>query len=170
MIAFKSLIFLGAALVTIALTYLYQRHERVQSIRKIWIWPLIFTVIAARAVFSRWPFDDHFTLLLVASFAAGIPLGAARAFAFEVRSGEKPGTMILRPTLLSGAIFVSALLYSEFQHVFRWGNPALGRIACMLVVLSAGTSIAVNVTRLLRWKYQYGGSKSDESMKRSEIK
>jgi hypothetical protein len=151
----KSVLFLVLALVTIVLAYLYQRHERVQSVSKAWIWPLIFAILAARTILVRWPIDQQFALLLVAAFFAGIPIGIARGFAFRVRSGDKPGTMVLAPTVLSGTIYLAAILYTEFEHILHWNQPTLVRISCMLVVLTVGNSIAVNVTRVLRWKYQH---------------
>lgn len=150
----QSIIFIALALATITLAHLYQRHERAQAARKIWIWPLIFIAIAAHALILRWPIDARFAWLLAGAFVLGIPIGIARGFAFGVRSGETPGTMLLRPTLLSGAIYVAALLFNELEHVLHWGQPALARISCMLLVLTVSDSIAVNVTRLLRWKYQ----------------
>ena len=150
----KGVTFVLLAVVTIVLAYLYQRRERVQSVSKIWIWPLIFTILAAHAILGRWPIDREFALLLIGAFVAGIPIGIARGFAFGVRSGEKPGTMVLAPTLLSGTIYVVAIIYNEFEHVLHWDQPILARISCMLLVLTVGNSIAVNVTRVLRWKYQ----------------
>jgi hypothetical protein len=43
-------------------------------------------------------------------------------------------------------------MYNEYQHVFRWGDPSLERMATSLIVLTAVSSIAVNVTRLMKWK------------------
>ena len=47
-----------------------------------------------------------------------------------------------------------AIIYNEFEHVLHLDQPVLARISCMLLVLTVGNSIAVNVTRVLRWKYQ----------------
>jgi hypothetical protein len=149
---FKSAIFVCIAALTIFLAYLYQRHERVQKINKIWLWPLIFALLAARSIASNWPIDEILWRWMVIGFAVGLLLGAARGFAFHVRTGDKSGTIVLQPTLLSGSIFMIALLYNEYVHVFRWGDPNLQRTACALLVLTVGNSIAANLTRVINWK------------------
>ncbi|HTX59149.1 MAG TPA: hypothetical protein VMH02_05675, partial [Verrucomicrobiae bacterium] len=138
----KSLLFLAIALVTMVLAYLYQRHERPQALNRIWLWPLIFALLAARSIAANWPIDAQLWQWMAIGFVVGLILGTARGFAFGVRSGEKPGTILLRPNLLSGAIFMIALLYNEFWHVFRWGDPRLPRFACAMLVLTVGNSIA----------------------------
>lgn len=156
-VLFKSVIFLLIAGLTIFLAYLYQRHERAQAINKIWVWPAIFALLAARSLANNWPIDATLQKWLIVGFIVGLLLGTARGFAFKVRAGEKPGTLILRPTLLSGSIFMIALLYNEFQHVFRWGDPNLGRIACAMLVLTVGNSIAANISRVVNYKLHASG-------------
>jgi hypothetical protein len=148
----RSTIFVALAALTVVLAYLVQRHERVQSLRTIWVWPAVYVLLAARAILTHGRLDAESIRWMAIAFVIGVVLGVARGLAFDVRSGEKPGTMILRPTLLSGSIFLIALFYNEYQHVFRWGDPSLERIARSLLVLTAGNSIAVNLTRLASWK------------------
>lgn len=149
----KSAVFVAIALLTIGVAYLYQRHERVQALERIWLWPAIYCAIAAYAVWQRWPVDSRLAMWMSIGFVLGLILGAARGLAFEVRSGEKPGTLILRPTLLSGTIFIIALLFNEYEHVFHHGDPNLGRISASLMLLTAGSSIAANAARVIRWKH-----------------
>jgi len=139
----RSTIFIALAALTIVLAYLVQRKERVQALRTIWIWPVAYTLLAARAILTHGSLDERSIQWMIVAGVVGLALGIARGFAFDVRRGEKPGTLILRPTLLSGGIFLIALIYNEYQHVFRWGDPSLERIA---------NSIAVNLTRLVKAK------------------
>jgi hypothetical protein len=126
--------FVGLALLTIVLAYLYQRHERVQSVERIWVWPLVYSVVAVCAI-ARWmPLDSRVGMWLAIALAIGLVLGTARGF---------------RPTLLSGAIFITALLFNESEHVFPWGDPNLPAITLSLMVLTAGSSIGANVSRVI---------------------
>jgi hypothetical protein len=112
----------------------------------------VYSLLALRALLMHRAMDEQTIDWIIVAGMAGLILGVARGLAFGVRSGEKPGTVILRPTLISGSIFLIALMYNEYQHVFRWGDPSLERIARSLIVLTAVSSIAVNVTRLLKWR------------------
>jgi hypothetical protein len=148
----RSTIFIALAALTIVLAYLVQRKERVQALRTMWVWPVAYTLLAARAILTHGSLDARSIQWIIVAGVVGLALGIARGFAFDVRTGEKPGTLILRPTLLSGGIFLVALIYNEYQHVFRWGDPSLERIARSLLVLTAANSIAVNLARLANWK------------------
>jgi hypothetical protein len=152
----RSTIFIALAALTIVLAYLVQRKERVQALRTMWIWPVAYTLLAARAILTHGSLDERSIQWMIVAGVVGLALGTARGFAFDVRRGEKPGTLILRPTLLSGGIFLIALIYNEYQHVFRWGDPSLERIARSLLVLTAANSIAVNLTRLVKSKSSGG--------------
>jgi lipoprotein signal peptidase len=147
----RGTIFIALAALTIALAYLIQRHERVQSLKTVWIWPAVYTLLALRTISTHRALDEQTVRWMIVAGIAGLILGVARGLAFGVRTGEKPGTVILRPTLVSGIIFLIALMYNEYQHVFRWGDPSLERIAKSLIVLTAASSIAVNATRLVKW-------------------
>jgi hypothetical protein len=147
----RGTIFIALAALTIALAYLIQRHERVQSLKTVWIWPAVYTLLALRTILTHRALDEQTVRWMIVAGIAGLILGVARGLAFGVRTGEKPGTVILRPTLVSGIIFLIALMYNEYQHVFRWGDPSLERIAKSLIVLTAASSIAVNATRLVKW-------------------
>jgi hypothetical protein len=148
----RSTVFVALAALTIVLAFLIQRRERVQSLRTAWVWPAVYSLLALRALLMHRAMDEQTIDWIIVAGMAGLILGVARGLAFGVRSGEKPGTVILRPTLISGSIFLIALMYNEYQHVFRWGDPSLERIARSLIVLTAVSSIAVNVTRLLKWR------------------
>jgi hypothetical protein len=148
----RSTIFIALAALTIVLAYLVQRKERVQPLRTIWVWPVAYTLLATRAIVTHGSLDARSIQWLIVAGVVGLALGVARGFAFKVRTGDKPGTLILRPTILSGSIFLIALIYNEYQHVFRWGDPSLERIARSLLVLTAANSIAVNLARLANWK------------------
>ena len=147
----RSTIFVALAALTIVLAYLVQRHERVQSLRTVWVWPAVYSLLALRAVLTHRGLDATSIRWMIVAGVIGLMFGVSRGLAFGVRSGEKPGTVILRPTLISGSIFLIALVYNEYQHVFRWGDPSLERIARSLIVLTAVNSIAVNATRLVKW-------------------
>jgi uncharacterized membrane protein YhfC len=147
----RGTIFIALAALTITLAYLIQRHERVQSLKTVWIWPAVYTLLALRSILTHRALDEETARWMIVAAVAGAVFGVARGIAFGVRSGEKPGTLILRPTLISGIIFLIALIYNEYQHVFRWGDPSLERIAKSLIVLTAVNSIAVNATRLIKW-------------------
>jgi hypothetical protein len=149
----RSTIFLALAALTIVLAYLIQRHERVQPLRTMWVWPSVYVLLALRAILTHRPLDDRSIVWMAAAGCIGLAFGIGRGLAFGVRTGDKPGTLILRPTLISGAIFLIALIYNEYQHVFHWGDPSLERIARSLIVLTAANSIAVNGTRFLKWKF-----------------
>jgi hypothetical protein len=138
--------------VTFVLAYLYQRNERVQRVRSIWIWPTLFLLLAAQAVFRELPKDPQLLPWLGIAFLIGTPIGIVRGFVFGVREGDKPGEMKLRPNLISGAIYLLVFYYNEFVHVFKFGDPNLGRFACAFMVMTVGNSIAVNVTRLFRYR------------------
>ena len=53
----RMLIYFALVVVTFVLAYLYQRNERKQRVRGIWIWPAIFTILAAIAVVRELPKD-----------------------------------------------------------------------------------------------------------------
>ena len=147
----RSTIFVALAALTIVLAYLVQRHERVQSLRTVWVWPAVYSLLALRAVLTHRGLDEASIRWMIVAGVIGLIFGVSRGLAFGVRSGEKPGTVILRPTLISGSIFLIALVYNEYQHVFRWGDSSLERIARSLIILTAVNSIAVNATRLIKW-------------------
>ncbi|HEY1429800.1 MAG TPA: hypothetical protein VGF18_09520 [Candidatus Tumulicola sp.] len=149
----RGTLFVALAALTIVLAYLFQRHERVQPLRSIWVWPAVYTLLALRAILTHRPLDESSILWMVVAGCIGLAFGVGRGLAFGVRGGEKAGTLILRPTLISGSIFLIALIYNEYQHVFKWGDPSLERIARSLIVLTAANSIAVNATRFLKWKW-----------------
>lgn len=148
----RALIFLALATLTIVLAYLYQRHERMQSVRGVWMWPAIFTILALRSVFQELPHDPQLGLWLVIAFVLGIPVGIARAFAFKMRRGVEPDTFHIMATPLSAVLYLAVLIFNEFEHVFRYGDPTLARISCAFLVLTAGNSITVNVTRVIRYR------------------
>jgi hypothetical protein len=148
----RSLIFVALATLTLVLAYLYQRRERVQRVRGVWIWPALFILLAAQATFRELPKDPQLLPWLGIAFLIGIPIGIVRGFVFDVREGDKPGEIRLRPTLFSGAIYVLVFYFNEFVHVFKFGDPNLGRFSCAFMVMTAGNSIAVNLTRLLRYR------------------
>ncbi|HEY3674352.1 MAG TPA: hypothetical protein VGK84_00010 [Candidatus Tumulicola sp.] len=148
----RTTVFVALAALTIVLAYLIQRRERVQSLGTVWVWPAVYSLLALRALLTNRALDEQTIDWIIVAGIAGLILGVARGLAFGVRSGEKPGTLILRPTLVSGSVFLIALMYNEYQHVFRWGDPSLERVARSLIVLTAVNSIAVNVTRVLKWK------------------
>jgi hypothetical protein len=153
----RSLIFVALATVTFVLAYLYQRNERRQKVGAIWIWPAIFSILAAQAVFRELPKDPSLWPWLVGAFAIGIPIGIARGLVFGVTPGDAPGELRLRPNIYSGAIYLIVFFYNEFVHVFKYGDPNLDRFACAFMVLTAGNSIAVNLTRLIRYRAMTAG-------------
>jgi hypothetical protein len=155
----RSLIFVALATLTFVLAYLYQRKERVQRVRGVWIWPALFTILAAQAVIRELPKDPALIPWLAVAFLAGIPIGVLRGFAFGVRPGEKPGEIRLRPNVFSGAIYLLVFFYNEFVHVFRFGDPNLARFACAFMVMTAADSISVNLTRLFRYKAMTAGER-----------
>ena len=59
--------------------------------------------------------------------------------------------MLLKATPLSQAIYLTVLFYNEFIHIFRHGDPQLGRLSCALLVVTAGGSIGVNTVRAIRY-------------------
>jgi hypothetical protein len=148
----RALIFVALAVLTIVLAYLYQRSERMQRVRSVWLWPTIFSLLALHAVVQQLPQDPEVWPWVIVAFVLGIPIGIARAFAFRMRAGEEPGTFHVMATPLSGALYLAVLIFNEFEHVFRWGDANLARIACGFLVLTAGNSIAVNVTRVIRYR------------------
>lgn len=154
----RSVIFVAFATLTLILAYLYQRNERTQRVKGIWIWPALFALLAAQAVVRELPKDPSLAWWLPIAFLIGIPIGVGRGLVFGVRPGEKPGEMKLRPNLISGAIYVLVFYYNEFVHVFKWGDPNLGRFSCAFLVMTVGNSIAVNVTRLIRYRAMTGNA------------
>jgi hypothetical protein len=81
--------------------------------------------------------------------------GIARGATFQVRATGRAGTFKMMATPVSAAIFLIVLLLNEFEHVFRHGDPSLGRATCSLLVLSAGSSIAVNAARAIRGRMEF---------------
>jgi peptidoglycan/LPS O-acetylase OafA/YrhL len=148
----RASIFLALALLTIVLAYLYQRNARLQPIKKIWVWPAIYFVLAVHAVWRVWAQLPDFWIWVAASFAVGIVIGVLRTLAFRVERTDVPGTMRLRPTLLSGAIYCAVLIFNEYEQVFHWGDANLVRISCSLLVLTFANSLAVNIGRALKWR------------------
>ena len=148
----RSVVFAALATATFVLAYLYQRNPRVQRVRGVWIWPALFAILAAHAVLHTLPKDPSLWPWLVAAFLIGIPIGIARGLVFGVEPGEKRGEMLLRPTLLSGAIYLLVFFYNEFEHVFKFGDPNLARFSTAFLVMTAGDSLAVNLTRLFRYQ------------------
>jgi hypothetical protein len=152
----RMLVYFALVAVTFVLAYLYQRNERTQRVRGIWIWPAIFTILAALAVVRELPKDPAIVPWLVIAFAIGIPIGILRGTVFGVAAGEKPGEIRLRPNLVSGAIYLLIFFFNEWVHVFHHGDPNLGRFSCAFLVMTVGNSIAVNVTRLVRYRKMTG--------------
>jgi pimeloyl-ACP methyl ester carboxylesterase len=148
----RSLIFVALATVTLVLAYLYQRNERVQRARGVWIWPALFTILATQAVFRQLPKDPQLLGWLGIAFLIGVPIGIIRGLFFGIREGEAPGEIRLRPNVVSGAIYLIVFFYNEFMHVFRYGDPSLARFSCAFLVMTAGNSLAVNLTRLIRYR------------------
>ncbi len=148
----RAVTFVGIAILTLVLSYLYQRNERTQRASGVWTWPAIFTLLAAWALFRQLPGDPGLLGWLPAAFAIGVAIGIVRGIVFGLRPGDAPNTLLLRPNLISGAIYVIVLGFNEFVHVFYHGNPYLGRFSAAFLILTAGNSIAVNVTRLIRYR------------------
>jgi len=148
----RSLVFLALAILTIVLAYLYQRRERVQRVRGAWIWPAVFCILALHAVARELPGDPGLLPWLAVAFPLGAAIGVVRGLAFGLETGQRLGEMRLRPTLFSGAIYVGVLCFNEFVHVWFHGQPNFPRFASAFLVLTAGNSIAVNATRLLRYR------------------
>ncbi len=159
----RSLIFVALATLTFVLAYLYQRNERVQRARGVWIWPALFTILAAQAVFRQLPKDPQLLPWLGIAFLIGIPIGILRGFVFGVRAGESPGEIRLRPTIVSGAIYLLIFFFNEFIHVFRYGDANLARFSCAFLVMTLGNSIAVNLTRFFRYQAMTGGQRARSS-------
>jgi hypothetical protein len=153
----RMLIYFALVVVTFALAFLYQRNERVQRVRGIWIWPTIFTILAAIAVVRELPKDPSLLPWLAVAFVIGIPIGILRGVVFGVAAGDEPGEIRLRPNVLSGAIYLLVFFYNEWVHVFNYGDPNLARFSCAFVVMTVGNSIAVNVTRLVRYRKMSAG-------------
>jgi hypothetical protein len=152
----RSLLFLALATLTFVLAYLYQRNERVQKVGGVWMWPAIFTILAAQSVFRNLPKDPSMLKWLIVAFPVGAVIGIVRGLVFGLRPGEKPGEMLLRPNLISGSIFLFVLYFNEFVHVFHDSDWQLRTFGTAFLVLSAGNSIAVNVTRLFRFRSMTG--------------
>jgi hypothetical protein len=152
----RTLIYFALIIVTFVIAYLYQRNERTQRVRGIWIWPAIFTILAAVSVVREFPKDPAIVPWLVAGFLIGIPIGVLRGVVFGVAAGVKPGEIRLRPNVVSGSIYLLVFFFNEWVHVFRHGDPNLGRFSCAFLVMTAGNSIAVNVTRLIRYRGMLG--------------
>ncbi len=148
----RMLIYFALIVVTFVLAYLYQRNERTQRVRGLWIWPAIFTILAAISVVRELPRDPGIVAWLAIGFAVGVPIGIIRGVAFGVAPGEKPGEIRLRPNIVSGAIYLLVFFFNEWVHVFRYGDPNLGRFSCAFLVMTVGNSIAVNITRLIRYR------------------
>jgi hypothetical protein len=148
----RMLIYFALVAVTFVLAYLYQRNERAQRVRSIWIWPAIFTILAAISVLRELPKDPSLLPWLAVAFVVGIPIGILRGVAFGVAPGEKAGEIRLRPNLVSGTIYLLVFFCNEWVHVFNYGDPNLARFSCAFIVMTVGNSIAVNVTRLVRYR------------------
>jgi hypothetical protein len=156
----RGVIFVALAALTLVLAYLYQRRERAQRLGSVWLWPAIFTLLALRATIRQLPGDPRLAPWLAVAFALGLALGAARAATSKVRAAAEPGTFSVAATPVGGAIFLFVLIFNEFQHVFRHGEAVLGRISCTLLVLSAGSSIAVNAGRALLYRAARRGTRT----------
>jgi hypothetical protein len=148
----RGVIFVALAVLTLVLAYLYQRRQRVQRLSTVWIWPAVFALLALGATIRQLPGDPALAPWLAFAFVLGIGLGAARAATLKMRAADEPGAFTVAPTPISGAIFLFVLIFNEFQHVFRHGEAVLGRISCALLILSAGSSIAVNAGRVFRYR------------------
>jgi hypothetical protein len=146
----RASIFAALAAITVVLAYLYQRRERTQNLKMAWIWPALFTVLALRAIVQQLPKDPLLPHWLAFAFPIGLLVGVLRGWTLQVHAGEAGGTLRVAATPISAAIFLAVLIFNEFEHVFRFGDATLGRVTCSLLVLSAGSSVAVNAVRTLR--------------------
>jgi len=147
----RSLVFVAFAALTAVCAYLYQRNERKQRLAAAWMWPAFYTLLALRSVLIQLPNDASLAPWLAIAFPVGLAIGAARGLAFKVGVADEPRTLRLTATPLSAAIYLAVLFYNEFIQVFRHGDPQLGRLSCALLVVTAGSSIAVNAVRVLRY-------------------
>lgn len=147
----RALLFVALATITLVVAYLYQRNERKQRVTGVWMWPAIFALLAAQALIRNRDVPHLFEWCL-AGFPIGVALGILRGVVFGLRPGEKPGEMLLRPNLVSGAVFLIVFYINEFVHVFHQHNDNLKIFATAFMVLTVGNSLAVNVTRLVRYR------------------
>lgn len=147
----RSLVFVAFVALTSVCAYFYVRTERRQRLSMVWIWPLFYTLLALRSVLIQLPDDPSLGPWLAFAFPLGLLIGVARGLTSKVSAAEEPGTMRLKATRVSQAIYLAVLFYNEFIHIFRHGDPQLGRISCALLVLTAGASIAVNAVRAIRY-------------------
>jgi hypothetical protein len=147
----RSLVFVAFVALTSVCAYLYQRHERKQRLSSAWIWPAFYSLLALRSVIVQLPQDASLGPWLAIAFPVGLAIGAARGLAFKIRAADEPRTMRLMATPVSAAIYLAVLFYNEFIQVFRHGYPQLGRLSCALLVMTAGSSIAVNAVRVIRY-------------------
>ncbi|MBV8491329.1 MAG: hypothetical protein JO199_12435 [Candidatus Eremiobacteraeota bacterium] len=147
----RSLIFVALAALTAVLAYFYQRNERTQSLTSVWTWPAFFSLLAGHAIVQQLPGDPTVGAWLAIAFPIGLAIGAARGIAFKVAAANVPHTLRIAATPASAAIYLAVLFYNEFLHVFRYGDPQMRRISCALLVLTAGSSIAVNAVRVVRY-------------------
>ncbi|MBV8067026.1 MAG: hypothetical protein JO113_03535 [Candidatus Eremiobacteraeota bacterium] len=147
----RSVFFVAFVALTSVLAYFYQRHERKQRLAAAWMWPAFYSLLAARSVVMQLPGDSALGAWLGIAFPVGLTIGAARGLAFKVFAAQEPHTMRLMATPLSAAIYLVVLFYNEFIQVFRHGDPQLGRLSCALLVVTAGSSIAVNAVRIIRY-------------------
>ena len=147
----RSLIFVALAAVTATLAYLYQRSERQQRVASLWIWPTFFTLLAVRSVLAQLPLDAVLGSWLAMAFSLGLAVGVARGLTLKVTAASESNTLRIMATPASAAIYLTLLFFNEFLHAFRYGEPQMSRISCALLVLTAGSSIAVNTVRVLRY-------------------
>lgn len=147
----RSAVFVAFVALTSICAYYYQRNERKQRLAAIWIWPAFYTLLALRSVIVQLGGDASLAAWLAIAFPVGLAIGIARGLAFKVRPAEEPRTMLLMATPLSAAIYLAVLFYNEFIQVFHHGDPQLGRLSCALLVVTAGSSIAVNAVRAMRY-------------------
>ena len=147
----RAVLFAALATITLVLAYLYQRNERTQKVTGVWLWPGIFAIMAAQALVRNRDVP-HLVEWCLIGFPIGVAIGILRGLAFGVRPGEKPGEILLRPNVVSGATFLIVFYINEYVHVFHQPNEGLKVFSTAFMVLTVGNSLAVNLTRLFRYR------------------
>jgi hypothetical protein len=137
-------------IVAVALIVLRNSRPRKMSVMRLWIAPAIFVLLTGFVLWtSLIAAPGNFWLGALASaigIVAGIPLGFARGHHSDVRLGDKPGTIVLHPSLVVMLIWLAAFAVRYgLRSVLPNAGPAALAISDGFLLFAVSSIVTANV-------------------------
>lgn len=137
-------------LIVLALFIFRNTRPRRMSIAQLWIMPAILVALTAFIVWATVVQEPQLLgLSLIAGIVgivAGVPLGYARGHHSDVRLGERPGTIVLHPSVI---VMVVWLVAFALRYAIKYFLPNAGPQALALsngfLLFAAASIITANV-------------------------